>query len=72
MTNAILSLRTTILRRRFKGLPVSPNSLLMREYRDSLPNVLAGFTKEMLIGLMLGDVSLKLNKSGSSASVHFE
>mgnify|MGYP004729792445 CR=1 FL=1 len=66
------TLRTQILRRRFLNKPVSPNSLLMKEYRACLPNVLTSFTKEMLIGLILGDVSLKFNNARTAASLHFE
>jgi len=65
-------LRTLILRRRFKNQPVSPNSLVMKDYRAILPNVLTSFIKEMLLGLMLGDVTLKFNKTRTTASLHFE
>lgn len=65
-------LRTLILRQRFLGAPVSPNSHVMKDYRASLPSVLTPFIKEMLIGLMLGDVTLKFNKSGDMASIHCE
>lgn len=52
-------LRLEILRRRHDGLKVSPNSLLMRAYKAAMPTALTILTEGMLVGLMLGDVSLK-------------
>ena len=65
-------LRLHILRQRFLGTPVSPNSIIMRQYRELLPIELTTFTQAMLVGLMLGDVSLKWNKSLTGASLQFE
>lgn len=44
----------------------------MRQYKELLPIELSSIQKEMLVGLMLGDVSLKWNKSLTGASVQFE
>jgi len=65
-------LRLNILRRRFIGLPVSPNSIMMHEYKSLLPISLQPFTQAMLVGLMLGDVSLKTNKSLTGSYIQFE
>lgn len=64
--------RLQILRLRHLGLPVSPNSKLMRLYKDLVPTVLTVFQTAMLVGLMLGDVSLKFNRSLTGASIQFE
>ena len=72
MTNSLQLLRLLILRSRFLGSPVSPNSKVMRQYKELLPIVLSCFQQARLIGLMLGDVSLKFNKSLTRASVQFE
>lgn len=70
--NTLSSLRLSILRRRFLGTPLSPNSKVMRLYKVLVPQVLTAFQQAMLIGLMLGDVSLKFNKSLTGASIQFE
>lgn len=72
MNNTIQSLRSLILRQRFLGKPLSPNSTIMRQYKQLLPTELTTFQKAMLIGLMLGDASLKWNKSLTGASLQFE
>lgn len=64
--------RTQILRLRHLGLPVSPNSKLMRLYKVLVPSELTLFQTAMLVGLMLGDVSLKFNKTLTGASIQFE
>lgn len=51
---------------------MSPNSKVMRQYKELLPIVLSCFQQARLIGLMLGDVSLKFNKSLTRASIQFE
>lgn len=72
MTQTLISLRLKILRSRFIGSPLSPNSLIMRNYRSLLPAVLTVFQQAMLVGLMLGDVSLKSNRNLTGASIQFE
>ena len=59
MTQSLNALRLIILRSRFLGTPVSPNSNVMRQYKGLLPAVLSVFQRDMLIGLMLGDACLK-------------
>nr|YP_007475429.1 hypothetical protein H888_mgp16 [Microbotryum cf. violaceum BFL-2013]AGE14643.1 hypothetical protein [Microbotryum cf. violaceum BFL-2013] len=66
------SLRSLILQQRFLGKPLSPNSKIMKQYKELLPIELSSFQKAMLVGLMLGDVSLKWNKSLTGASLQFE
>ena len=59
LLQSLQTLRLEILRRQFEGHKVSPNSSLMRSYKALMPTVLSAFTQAMLVGLMLGDVSLK-------------
>lgn len=59
MKTTLQTLRLEILRRQYEGKKVSPNSLLMRACKAAMPAVLSAFTQAMLVGLMLGDVSLK-------------
>lgn len=65
-------LRNLILVKHFQGKPVSPNSCIMRNYKALLPATLSVFLQAMLVGLMLGDVSLKTNKNLTGASIQFE
>lgn len=65
-------LRTYILKRQMQGMKVSPNSHVMRDYKALLPATLTPFVTAMLVGLMLGDVSLKWNKTLTGASIQFE
>lgn len=68
---SINNLRLRILRSQYLGKPISPNSKLLREYKRLLPE-LTPLVKSRLIGLMLGDASLKWNSTLSGASLQFE
>lgn len=51
---------------------ISPNSLLMRAYKDSLPVMLSPMLLAVAIGLMLGDANLLVTKKGDTACLRFE
>jgi hypothetical protein len=50
---------------------LSPNSKLLKEYKDSLYR-LSQFQYEALIGLLLGDASLQTQNKGKTYRVKFE
>jgi hypothetical protein len=50
---------------------LSPNSKLLKEYKESLPN-LSSIQYEALIGLMLGDVSIQSQNGGKTHRIKFE
>lgn len=66
------SIRLSILQRHHKGKRVSNNSTIMKSYLAKLPSQLSIFQKEMVIGLMLGDATLKVNKTQTAACMQFE
>jgi hypothetical protein len=64
--------RNLIMEARRKGKVVSPNSTLMKDFRNTLSTELSPFIHAMLVGLILGDISIQINKAGTAARLKFE
>lgn len=58
-------------KRKKEGKTVSPNSKIMKAYRDALPP-LTDHLRNVLIGLMLGDISIVPNTNKTAYSIKFE
>jgi LAGLIDADG DNA endonuclease family len=65
-------LRDLIINKRNNGKVVGPNSKLMKDFRNSLPVELSLCVRAMLVGLMLGDISIQINPAGTAARLKFE
>jgi hypothetical protein len=64
-------LRELIMEQRRNGKVVSPNSNVMKDFRNALPVELTVFIRGMLVGLMLGDISLQVNSTRTAARLKF-
>jgi hypothetical protein len=60
------------MEQRRNGKVVSPNSNVMKDFRNALPVELTVFIRGMLVGLMLGDISLQVNSTRTAARLKFE
>lgn len=66
-----MTLRQAVLAKMAVQGKISPNSREMKAYKQALPP-LSPFLVLVAIGLMLGDVSLQSNASGTAYRIKFE
>ncbi len=70
--NSKLSIKEIILIIRNESVNLNPNSRIIKEYKDYLPNILNPYLKEIYICLILGDASLRINKNKDAGLIRFE